>query len=514
MKQSSTNFLIFNSFCVLFFVIFNYTLTIIASLYIVGDLGGSNYTTTYTIVFYILGNALGIPLGKPLAECFGIRKSLAFCLLFFALFSWLCAASPNFPAFITFRLVQGLMGGPFFVLIDRIFSSVAQESNKKLLTSLKLMIYACVPILGASFGGWIAYDYDWRLVFYIELPFILFLAVYFFFRLKNYEFTYENTPFDLVGYLSYFIGVFCLCIAFTTGQELDWFRSPLFVGLTMAGIPFFIFFILWEFVYPHPILNLQFLKNPIFSFALINLAVLYSAYFGMIILLSLWLHLYVFYTPLWIAVLIGNMALAAILPGIFIVKEFGLLDTRIPLSIAIIFLALSCFYTATFDIEVDFAHVAHSRVLAGIGLALFLPPIFRLAFFSFPANASLEIVSLFHAVRTIASGLGAGFYIILWQRRQIFFHERLGSQLTAFSMETKQFFKNAKQLVGIQGQFADARLEFYLDRQATSLALDDCFWLMGWILVGLLVLMCLTFFFPKEDFFPEKKRKREALKAS
>jgi MFS transporter, DHA2 family, multidrug resistance protein len=230
----------------------------------------------------------------------------------------------------------------------------------------------------------------------------------------------------------------------------------------------------------------------------------------MIILLSLWLHLYVNYTPIWIAVLIGNMALAAILPGIFIVKEFGMVDTRIPLAIAIIFLAISCFYTATFDMEINFARIAYSRVLAGIGLALFLPPIFRLAFFSFPQNASLEIVSIFHGVRTIACALGTGLYTILWQRRQIFYHERLGSQLTAFSMETKQFFKNAKQQFDIQGLFADARLEFFLDRQATSLALDDCFWLMGWILVGLLVLICFTFFFPKDDFFPEKKRTKSA----
>jgi MFS transporter, DHA2 family, multidrug resistance protein len=96
-------------------------------------------------------------------------------------------------------------------------------------------------------------------------------------------------------------------------------------------------------------------------------------------------------------------------------------------------------------------------------------------------------------------------YVILWQRRQIFYHERLGSNLTAFSMQTNQFFKNAK-LIDLKGQFADARLDYFLERQATSLALDDCFWLMGWILVGLLVLLCLTFFFPEDDFFPEKKR--------
>ena len=135
MKQTMPHFLIFNSFCVLFLVIFNYTLNLIASIYIVGDLGGSNYISTYTVIFYILGNALGVPLGKPLSECFGIRKSIVFCLLFFSLFSWLCAVSPNFPAFITSRFFQGLVGGPFFVLIDRIIGSLAPESKKRLFTS-------------------------------------------------------------------------------------------------------------------------------------------------------------------------------------------------------------------------------------------------------------------------------------------------------------------------------------------------------------------------------------------
>lgn len=68
-------------FCVLFSVIFNYTLSIMASPYIVGDLGGSNDIATYTVSFFALGNALSIPLGKPLIPRIGTILLLTILLI-------------------------------------------------------------------------------------------------------------------------------------------------------------------------------------------------------------------------------------------------------------------------------------------------------------------------------------------------------------------------------------------------------------------------------------------------
>src|SRR5690349_10301262 len=106
-KHASPIFISIALFAVLFLAIFNYTLSIMASLYIVGDLGGSNDIATYSVTFFGLGNALGIPLGGAFLKRIGPVKLLVCCLLFFAFFSWTCASSANYPIFIASRFFLG-----------------------------------------------------------------------------------------------------------------------------------------------------------------------------------------------------------------------------------------------------------------------------------------------------------------------------------------------------------------------------------------------------------------------
>lgn len=300
-------------FCVLFSVIFNYTLSIMASPYIVGNLGGSNDIATYTVSFFALGNALSIPLGKPLIPRIGTVRLLTILLILFALFSWSCAIAPTYPFFNASRFLQGFASGPLYAIAFHLFSLLQPKEKKGLFSSISLMLFTVGPALGACWGGWIAYEWHWSWVFYGNIPCLLFLAWYLRSQLVHFkEESIAKPPFDTVGYIFYFLGIFCLSFAVITGQELDWFRSHLIITLAAIGLPALIFFVLWELNHPNPILALALLKKPILSFALFNLTILFSAYFGMIILLSLWLKLWVNYTPNWIAVLLGIMALTGL----------------------------------------------------------------------------------------------------------------------------------------------------------------------------------------------------------
>lgn len=486
-------------FVTLFLVVFNYTLALMAGIYIVGDLGGSSYTSTYATSFYSVGNALGVPLGRSLSPRFGAVRVLFVCLFLFAFTSFLCGISPNFPFFIVARFLQGLVSGPFYTLVFRLFSELTPAKKKILFTSITLTIFTVSPVLGASFGGWIAYDYDWRSLFYLNIPLIVATALYIWSKLKNYRPFLPKKPFDGWGYFFYFFAVLAISFALIMGQELDWFRSSLITSTLCFGLLFFIFLIFWSLHHSDPVVNFRLLKHPIFSFALVNLALLFSTYFGTVILLALWLSLYVNYTPIWIGVLLGGMALSGLFPAYLIRSKLGERDARWPLIIAILFIAISSFNTMEFNVEIDFERIAISRLLAGFGLAFFLPPIFRLCFHTFEEEKTLDVVVIFQFVRALSSGLGAALFTTLWQRRQVFYHERLGSQLTPFSQPTQDFLTQSRNL-GLQGSSSFAQLDYFLDRQATALALDDCFYFMGWIMVALGVILLLSYCKKKESF--------------
>lgn len=498
----NSRLLFFLFFSVLTLVTMNNTLPLMGAPYIVGELGGSNDIAFYSVTFYSIGNALGVPIGKA---CLGRMKPSSFFLCFLLLSAFLsfCAAqSGDYPTFLTFRLFKGICGGTFFPMISQLFGRIGAENQKDPIAYTIVTIFTVAPAFAASCGGWVSYDHHWQWLFYANIPLFCILAVALWKELRYWEGELEKHPFDGVGYLLYVVTLLCFSFFITLGQQLDWFRSPLLATAAALAVVVGVFFVLWELRHPFPILDFRLLKNFVFSFALLQLIVLFSAYFGMVILLAFWLTLWVNYTPIWIGLILGTMALSGFLPRLMFFKGYEDSDCRIPLLISILLLAYSSFHTALFNVEIDLGRIAISRVIAGFGLAFFLTPLFRLCFRTFPEAKGLAVIGFFQVGRVLASGLGAAIYITLWQRRQSFFHQRLGSELTLFDPETHHYFDHAATL-GLQGESAVAKLADLLDRQSIALALDDCFYLMGWILVALFILVACTYLFRCKGFKPE-----------
>lgn len=480
----------------LFLAIFYNTVTNMAGIYIVSELGGDSYISIYAMVFFGLGNILSLPLANPLADRFGPIKLQVYSLLIYTFFSILCGLAPTFFIFNLYRLGMGIASGVFYILCRRLIVACASPEECKTYSFIMLLLYAVIPVLGASFGAWLAYDNFWRWIFHVNEPISLFLAGYFWFIHRQRDPAPQGPlRLDKISYFFFIVGISSLLTAATLAQQLDWVRSPTLVFLTVIGAPSLLFYILWDLNSPTPLLGLQLLKNRVFSFSLINLAVLFSSYFGMIILITLWLNLYVNYTPWWITVLIGTMANAGLF-AYFVIKRFlERFDPRFTLALAILFFASSCYYSTFFDVDIDFFHLAVARSLAGFGLVLFLFPIFQLLSGCCGPSEFPSAFTLFQIVRVLSSSLGAALYVILWQRRQVFFHERLGEGLTINSQLTMNYFTRAMEVFKLTKEQATAQLDVFLERQATSLGLNDVFGCMGGILLGLLALLALSFLF-------------------
>ncbi|CEK09871.1 MFS transporter [Legionella hackeliae] len=471
-------------------VIFNLTLPIMAGIYIVGDLGGSTFLSVYGVSFYCIGNALSVPLGKPCMTRLSAVQLYLICLGLMLFFSWQCATSQDYFHFVVYRLLEGLASGPLYLIITgSLIPYISTPEKQAKLLPFLYIIFSFTPVLGASWGGWIAYANHWRALFLTNIPLCLFLILYMSYKFKEFHRPPEKPLFDSIGYFSFFIGILFIGSGLIMGQELDWFRSSLITFWLFVGSLTLIFFILYSLSASHPIIDFSLLKNFYFSFAMIQIALLFAIYFGMVVLLSLWLKLYVNYTPNWIAIIIGTMGFGAWVPIFLNYKRF---DPRLPLIVSLIFFAISCFYTTYFNVEINFNRIAYSRFLAGIALMFFLPPLFQLSVQRYPQKLS-ESSNFFHVVRLISCGLGASLFVILWHRRQVFYYERLGENLTDFSQKTIDFLSRAQQF-HVEGKKAYAQLNVFLTRQATALALDDCFYLMGWISVFLAILVFLTYF--------------------
>ncbi len=479
-----------------FLSVFSYTSSIMAGIYIVGSLGGSNDISSYTVVFYGLGNALVFPLSSKLAEWYGKERVLCASLLLFCIPTFLCIFADHFFTLVIYRFFQGAFAGTFFPLsVGLILQSTPPEKKNTAFSSIAFLA-TITPVLGATYGGWIAYEYDWRWSFLWILPFAL--GIYFVLRKLPSSSKTEKTPLDWIGYGTYCLACSSLVTAITLGQQLDWQRSFLICFLFALGSASLLFFILWEWHHETPFMDLTLFRSGAFTLSIIYVALLFSAYFGMIILLSLWLHLFVNYTPIWINLLLIHMVIAGAILYILMLKWIGKTSPLLPVLGAVLFFGISCYYSTHFNVEVNFGRIAISRILAGFALAFFLFPLLLIALESAPPDKDQQALGIFQSVRLLAGGLGCSIYTTLWYRRGVFYHDRLGSSLTYASDPLNESLQELHTM-HIPNGSSLALLESALNKQATALALEDCFYLMAWVM-GILFFILLIYSFRKKAF--------------
>ena len=487
------NRLVFSlSILAIFSVLFNSAIISMSVVYILSDLGCSSATASYATVFYGIGNVITVPLALAFKDRMSTVKYFSICWCSFTVATFLAGIATTYPLFIFFRLLQGLSSGPLFILLSTFLGSILPDLEKSKVMRSNLMSFICAPILGASWGGWISYDYNWRNIFTINVIFMCILGIALFIQLRRFSNPLEKKPFDLVGYISFTIGTFFLTFFITLGQELDWFRSEFMTATFFIGLIFFLFFILRSMRHPFPIINLSLLKQPLIALALLNLWVLFATYFGMTLLLSIWLTIYVRFTVIWVSVILGVMILSAPLLMHIMRHDLESHKVWIPFGLGILLLGFSCFYSSNFNIDIDLGRIAISRIIAGCSFALFLPSLLHLVIHNQNHETTPQALTLFQLSRGSASALGATIFYTIWLRRQVFFYERLGGALTDYSPITNRFFIRAKQF-GLNKAQLDPQLEVFLNQKATSLALNDCFYLMGWITVALLLLFLISY---------------------
>jgi DHA2 family multidrug resistance protein len=158
------------------------------------------------------------------------------------------------------------------------------------------------------------------------------------------------------------------------------------------------------------------------------------------------------------------------------------------LAVCFLLFAASCFYTAYFDTDVDFWHISVSRFMIGCALVFFITPLFALSVKDIPNPKLATATGIFHFVRAMVGGVGTSIFTTLWVRRSAYHHERVGENLTLFSRETTSYLDKLGE-IGLHGEKALQQMNSALNQQSDILALNDCFYLMGWVFLALLVFL-------------------------
>src|ERR1700733_2737675 len=147
------------------------TIANVALPYMKGELSASSDQITWVLTSYIIAAAImTAPVGW-LSARFSKKYFLIASIAGFTVASMLCGAATSLTQIVLFRLIQGVFGaalGPLSQAVMLDMYPPAKRGNVMAIWGMGVMLG---PILGPTLGGFLTDAYDWRWVFYINVPF-------------------------------------------------------------------------------------------------------------------------------------------------------------------------------------------------------------------------------------------------------------------------------------------------------------------------------------------------------
>ncbi len=217
---------------------------------------------------YLLSLAVFVPISGWVADKYGARTVFMAAIAVFTGGSMLCGLSSSLPEFVAFRIVQGL-GGAMMVPVGRLVL-LRSVPKSELISSLAwLTIPALIgPVIGPPLGGFITTYFNWRWIFYVNLPIGalgLILTWQFIANIREAD----TPPLDRRGFALSGLGlsafVFGLAVLGENAGSL-----PAGLSLSALGLAILALYVWHARRVDNPVIDLQLLRIPTFRAAVVG----------------------------------------------------------------------------------------------------------------------------------------------------------------------------------------------------------------------------------------------------
>src|SRR5947209_4427082 len=216
------------------------TIANVALPYMQGNLSATQDQIDWVLTSYIVAAAIMTPVTGFLAARLGRKRLFLIAVIGFTIASVLCGIAQSLPEMVLFRLAQGVFGAPLVPMSQSVLlDSYPKEKHGSAMAMWGVGVMVG-PILGPTLGGWLTEYYNWRWVFYINVP----IGIVTFLGLSAFlsETKRQALSFDWLGFATLSIAVGALQLFLDRGEQLDWFGSrEIIAELTMSVLAFYMF---------------------------------------------------------------------------------------------------------------------------------------------------------------------------------------------------------------------------------------------------------------------------------
>jgi MFS transporter, DHA2 family, multidrug resistance protein len=462
--------------------------------YIAGGLSAAVVDSEWVITSYLAANAIVVPISGWLAVKLGRRNYFLISIALFTISSGLCGMATSLWQIILFRAMQGLAGGGLQpssqgILIDS-FPAEKQGSAMTLFGVAALL----APVIGPTLGGWITVQYEWRWIFYINVPVGLLALVACYHLVEDPDYLKAQTAaakhnkvrFDSIGLSLLVIAMASWEVVLSKGQEWDWLGDPFWRVQTLAALFTLglVGLFVWEIRQANPIINFRPFLERNFAVSCLLIFSAYAVLLGASTTLPNLLQTLFGYDALASGMVVSPSGISAVmlLPIVGFLLGRGL-DARWLIATGLFVVGVASLWMSQMNLSISPWQVVWPRVLLIVGLSLLFAPLNVGAFMYLPRELRGAAVGLFALLRNEGGSVGTSMSQTLEERREQFHTLRLNEWLTQFhpavNAQLRQIHDYILQKTGdsvLSQRMALQVIANIREQQAASLAYFDCFW--------------------------------------
>jgi len=393
------------------------SITNVALPHMQGSFAASIDEMSWVITSYLAANAVIIPASGWLTAVFGRRRFYLICTVTFTASSFLSGMAPNLEFLVLMRILQGLGGGPVIPMAQAIMWEIFPLKERGTAMAVWGFGIMLAPILGPTVGGYIADNWSWRWIFYINLP----IGIIAFFMVSAFLFdaSFHRKPrhVDIAGIVLMMLGFGCLQLVLDLGERHDWFDSGFIVSLAVLAVCMLMGFIIREVLADEPILDVAVFRDRNFGVASVAIFMVGLGMNSSMLLVALYTQKILGYDALTSGLTLAPGGIGTMMALMISGRLVSRMDQRIMMAFGCLLQALALGLMTNMTATMDFGSLAWPRFIQGFAMGFIFVPLQALALATIRTERLANATAAYNVVRNIGGSTGVALATTLLARR-------------------------------------------------------------------------------------------------
>ena len=466
------------------------TIANVALPHIQGSLSAAQDQIAWVLTSYIVAAAIMMPLTGWLAGRFGIKYIFLASVVGFTLASALCGSATSLSQLVFYRVLQGICGAGLVPLSQSVLMQINPPERHGQAIAVWGIGVMLGPILGPMLGGWLTQDYNWRWIFYINVPvgIIASIGILVFIREARPP---HREAFDFFGFATLSIAIGSLQMMLDRGELKDWFGSTeIWAEAAIAAVAGYLFVVHTATAGERSFLNRGLLKNMNFAAGTILMFFVGGILSGTLALVPTMLQSLMDYPVFTTGLVTAPRGIGTMAAMFLVGRLINHVDNRLIIFTGLLLTVVSLWQMTGFTLQMGMAPVITSGVLQGFGLGCTFVPLNTLALSNLPRHILTQGTALRSLMRNLGGSIGISIFEAVQLQNTQIVHARLVEHLRPDNPLAQAPFLPAP--FSLTNPSGIAALNAEVTRQAAMVAYIDVYTFMMIIVIVTMPLLLVV----------------------